>query len=83
MADSAEFAECVEDIKGECESYGALAAFVVPTADDLMGRDASDVGCCFVKYEDVASAIKARDAMRGREFDGNVVSAELISDDLP
>ena len=40
-------------------------------------------GCCFVKYEDVASAIKARDAMRGREFDGNVVSAELISDDLP
>jgi len=83
MADPAEYAECVEDIRAEAASYGAIRAFLVPREGALAGRPAGDLGKCFVQYEDVASAIKARDAMRGREFDGSVVSAELISDDLP
>ena len=78
MADPTEFAECVDDIKGECESFGAIAAFVVPTADDLKGRDASDVGCCFVKYDDIISAAKAQDALHGRDFDGNSVEAIFL-----
>ena len=82
MADPAEFAECVEDIRAEAASYGAIRTFLVPREGALAGRPASDVGKCLVQYEDVASAIKARDAMRGREFDGNLVSAELIADDL-
>lgn len=81
MADAAEFAECVDDIRGECESFGKLSAFVVPTHDELHGHGAGDVGACFVKYEAVVSAAKAQDELDGRDFDGNSVSATFLPDD--
>ena len=129
MADAAELAECVDDIRGECESFGKLAAFVVPTLAALQGHGAADVGACFVKcaarrpvprqslppaaspaaspcrslavspchdptipqshnttcargrYEAIVSAAKAQDALDGRDFDGNAVSATFLPSD--
>ena len=78
MADPTEFADCVEDIKGECESFGALAAFVVPKPDDLQGMGEADVGCCFVKYVEIISAARAQEALHGRDFDGNSVEALFL-----
>jgi len=81
MADATELAECVDDIRGECESFGKLTAFVVPTQAELHGHSAADLGACFVKYEALVSAAKAQQALDGRDFDGNSVSATFLPDD--
>lgn len=81
MADATELAECVDDIRDECESFGKLAAFVVPTQAELHGHSAADLGACFVKYEALVSAAKAQQALDGRDFDGNSVSATFLPDD--
>ena len=47
--------------------------FAAPRNGDLAGMSEKDIGSCFVKYDDVASAIKAFKALNGREFDGNTV----------
>lgn len=59
LESDAEFAECVEDIRIECERFGRVTAFVVPRELALAGRPSSDVGKCFIEYEDVASAARS------------------------
>ncbi len=58
LASDVEFAECVHDIRAECEQFGRVEAFVVPRERALEGRPASDVGKCFIVYEDVSSATR-------------------------
>jgi len=69
MADEAEFKECVEDIKGECESYGTVLDFQVRKEEG---------GACLVKYEMITSAAKAYENLNGRDFDGNKVKASFM-----
>ena len=38
----------------------------------------TDVGYCFVKYDDIIAAAKAQEALHGRDFDGNSVVAEFL-----
>ena len=70
--------ECVDDIRGECEQFGPVVMLVIPTKDDLQGFSMVDAGKCFVRYEQVTSAIKAYDALNGRSFDGNTVRATFL-----
>ena len=58
LASDSEFSECVEDIRIECEQYGRVRIFVVPRERALAGRPASDVGKCFIEYEDMSSAAR-------------------------
>ena len=81
MSDATELKECVDDIKAECASFGAMISCVVPTKGDLQGFSDADVGKCFVKYELVSSAVKAHDALGGRQFDGNTVKASFLPTD--
>ena len=60
LASDAEFSECVQDIRAECEQFGRVEAFVVPRERALAGRQASDVGKCFIAYEDESSAARRR-----------------------
>lgn len=78
LTDDAEYAECVEDIKGECERFGAISSFAIPRPNELHGHSAEDVGKCFVRYEEVSSAAKAFAQLNGRDFDGNKVRATFM-----
>ena len=59
LACDAEFSECVADVRRECEQFGRVEAFVVPREGALAGRPASDVGKCFIAYEDEPSAARS------------------------
>jgi len=78
LTDDAEYAECVEDIKGECERFGAISSFVIPRKSELHGRAESEVGMCFVTYVELAGAAKAHKQLHGRDFDGNKVRATFL-----
>ena len=78
LTDDTEYAECVEDIRGECERFGAISSFVIPRPQELHGHSAEDVGKCFVRYEEVTSASKAFAQLHGRDFDGNRVRAVFL-----
>jgi hypothetical protein len=80
LSDPQEFQECVDDIKVECTNFGAVISCVVPTHSNLQGYGAADVGKCFVRYELVSSAVKARAELNGRSFDGNTVRATFLPD---
>jgi len=78
ITDDAEFKECFEDIRGECERFGSLTSFVIPRKQDLGGYMETDVGKCFVTYETVSSAVKAHAELDGRDFDGNKVKVTFL-----
>ena len=59
LASDAEFSECVHDIRTECGKFGRIETFVVPRERALEGRPASDVGKCFIAYEDEPSAARS------------------------
>ena len=81
LSDDAEYAECVEDIRGECERFGAVSSFIIPRPADLQGRTAEDVGKCFVLYTELGSAAKAYQQLNGRDFDGHKVRAVFLKED--
>ena len=78
LADDAEFAECVEEIRAEVASFGAVAEFALPRRAGDFARAPDAAATCFVKYELVSSAVKAHAALHAREFDGNVVRASFL-----
>ena len=80
LADDAEYAECVEDIRGECERFGAIESFRIPRMQDLQGHTEADVGKCFVLYQEVKAASAAYEQLNGRDFDGNKVQAVFLPD---
>ena len=73
-----EFAECVEEIRAEVASFGAVAEFALPRRAGDFARAPDAAATCFVKYELVSSAVKAHAALHAREFDGNVVRASFL-----
>ena len=83
MADEKEMTECLEDVKGECETFGRVASCVVVRAGQELpaGCTEADVGMCFVVYEDVSAAAKAVAALHGRDFDGNTVTATYVPEE--
>eukprot|EP00775_Hariotina_reticulata_P009732 gene9732-9890_t len=71
-----------EEYKEECSKYGSVVDIKVPrpppgTAAQLMGTDY--FGKAFVHFADVPSAQKAKEAIHGRMFAGNVVQAMHIT----
>ena len=70
--DDVEYAEVLEDIKGECESSGhTVEAILMPRAGPLKCN-------CYVKFATIDGAAAARTSLDQRQFDGNVVKATFI-----
>jgi len=78
LADDAEYAECVEDIRGECERFGTIESFAIPRVGELHGHGEDDAGKAFVTYAETSSAAKAYAQLHGRDFDGNKVRATFL-----
>uniref|UniRef100_A0A7S2C055 RRM domain-containing protein n=1 Tax=Haptolina brevifila TaxID=156173 RepID=A0A7S2C055_9EUKA len=68
-----EYTEIHDDIKQECETYGSVSAFKLPRTGPL-------AGVCFVKFEQLSSASRAREALDKRQFDGNTVNAVFLTE---
>ena len=78
LSDDAEYAECVEDIRGECETFGTVKSAVFPRQGDLHGYTEAEIGSCFITFETISAAVKAQADLNGREFDNKKVIARFI-----
>ncbi|KAL5704532.1 hypothetical protein ACHQM5_022944 [Ranunculus cassubicifolius] len=75
-----EYEDIMEDVRTEGEKYGTLVSVVIPRPSPD-GEVAAGLGKVFLEYSDTDGAVKARLAMNGRKFDGNVVVAIFYPED--
>lgn len=82
LNDDEEFKEIHNDVKEECDKFGAVEKIVIPRPyqeskeeDDLGPRTGVGVGRIFVKFKDTDGAQKAQAALNGRLFNENAVKA--------
>jgi len=72
LKDDEEYKDVLEDIRLECERFGAGVEVRIPREGE------QHEGACFLRYKDLAGSVKARDALHNRQFDGNSVTAVFI-----
>jgi splicing factor U2AF subunit len=82
LRDDGEFADIEEDVRDECGKFGTVVEIAIPRPRPS-GEDAEvpGLGRAFVRYETVAAATAARDALHGRKFGGKVVKADFMDVD--
>jgi len=68
-----EYEEIKDDIKQECDTFGTVLDLKLP-------RSGAAATFCFVKFDQVSAAGKARDALDKRQFDGNTVRATFLTE---
>lgn len=82
LRDDGEFADIEEDVRDECGKFGSVVEVAIPRprapGDET---PVPGLGKAFVRYETVAGATAARDALHGRKFGGKVVNADFIDVD--
>ncbi|RWR72346.1 RNA recognition motif domain-containing protein [Cinnamomum micranthum f. kanehirae] len=74
LKDDEEYADIVEDMRGEGGKYGTLISVVIPRPNPN-GEPSPGVGKVFLEYDDTDGAAKARAGLNGRKFGGNPVVA--------
>ncbi|KAF1322425.1 Splicing factor u2af large, partial [Globisporangium splendens] len=77
LEDEEEYADIVDDIKGECERFGRVNSIVLPRPRDGFY---SAVGKVFVEYGDVPSAQAAAAELHGRGFSNRTVAVEYMDE---
>ena len=71
--------EIVEDVKEECEKYGAVLDVKIPRPS-MGSRQSAGVGKIFIKYDSVESARKALASLAGRKFADRTVVTTYFSE---
>ncbi|TDH65170.1 uncharacterized protein CCR75_000618 [Bremia lactucae] len=79
LEDDDEYADIVDDIKGECERFGRVVSLLLPRPRDGI---LSAVGKVFIEFQDVASAQGAATELHGRGFSNRIVSVEFMPEEL-
>ncbi len=81
LLDEAEWKELIRDTKDVCSDFGKVVSMFAPrpVAHSDPRRDPEGVGELFTRFDTVAGALKAKNALNNREFDGNLVTANFIS----
>lgn len=96
LKDDEEFEDIKADMEEECGNYGKVRSVYIPrppkeaNGDDTAGGTTAaeeqdnarvpGLGKVFVQYEDVASALKARAALHGRDFNGKSVDVSFLDE---
>ncbi|XP_075666483.1 splicing factor U2af large subunit A-like isoform X2 [Castanea sativa] len=75
-----EYEEISEDMRDECSKFGTLVGIIIPRPDQN-GDWIPGVGKVFLEYSDISGCANARNALNGRKFGGNVVSAVYYPED--
>lgn len=77
LEDEEEYADILDDIKGECERFGAVPSLLLPRPRDGIP---SAVGKVFVEFGDVQSAQGAATELHGRGFSNRTVAVEYMDE---
>ena len=79
LADDELFLELKEDVLEECGSYGTVVSAVIPrgVANGGSPSDELAVGQIFVEFATDEGAVKTRNAVNGRTFNGQTVCAHF------
>ena len=78
LRDDGEFADIQEDVRDECGKFGVVVEVAIPRPGD---GEVPGLGKAFVRYDSIAGATAARDALHGRKFGGKTVNADFIDVD--
>ncbi|CAH0477301.1 unnamed protein product [Peronospora belbahrii] len=77
LEDEEEYADIVDDIKGECERFGTVPSLLLPRPRDGVP---SAVGKVFVEFDDVQAAQGAATELHGRGFSNRTVAVEFMEE---
>ncbi|ETN05010.1 hypothetical protein F442_13867 [Phytophthora nicotianae P10297] len=77
LEDEEEYADILDDIKGECERFGAVPSLLLPRPRDGIP---SAVGKVYVEFGDVQSAQAAATELHGRGFSNRTVAVEFMDE---
>ncbi|RLN66262.1 hypothetical protein BBP00_00002334 [Phytophthora kernoviae] len=77
LDDEEEYADILDDIKGECERFGTVASLLLPRPRDGVP---SAVGKVFIEFGDVQSAQSAATELHGRGFSNRTVAVEFMDE---
>ncbi|KAF8391370.1 hypothetical protein HHK36_023674 [Tetracentron sinense] len=80
LRDDEEYEEILDDMREEGRKFGTLVNVVIPRPNPN-GEWTSGAGKVFLEYADTAGSAMARNALSGRKFGGNVVSAVYYPED--
>ena len=83
LSNDEEYMELQEDVAEECNVYGVVRSVVIPRGHGQEGEEESDeVGMVYVHFTHSDGASKAKDAIAGRMFNGNIVRATFYPEAL-
>lgn len=80
LKDDEEYEEILDDMRDECGKFGSLVKIIIPRPNSN-GEWPPGVGKVFLEYNDIESCVNARNALNGRKFGGNTVSAMYYSEE--
>ncbi|KAM7525106.1 hypothetical protein LguiA_015008 [Lonicera macranthoides] len=80
LVDDGEYEEILEDMRDEGGKFGDLVNVVIPRPSPN-GDQVQGLGKVFLEYSDTSSCANAREALNGRRFGGNVVTAVYYPED--
>lgn len=81
LQDDEEYADIVEDVKEEMDKYGSVQHMEIPRPAGEVTADHASIGVIYIKYAEVADAIKAQQELEGRTFGGNNVQCNFYPED--
>ncbi|KAJ1381908.1 U2 snRNP auxilliary factor, large subunit, splicing factor [Sesbania bispinosa] len=74
LLDNEEYEEILEDMRDECCKFGTLMNVVIPRPNHS-GELPPGIGKVFLEYADSSGCFAAKNALNGRKFGGNIVTA--------
>ncbi|CAJ2648679.1 unnamed protein product [Trifolium pratense] len=74
LTDNGEYEEILEDMRDECRKFGTLMNVVIPRPNPN-GELSTGIGKVFLEYSDCTASLAAKNALHGRKFGGNTVTA--------
>ena len=80
LTDDELYLELQEDVAEECNNYGAVRSIIIPRSSETGNSGA--VGYVFVHFNTVEGAIKAKAAVSGRSFNGQLVGVVFYPEAL-
>lgn len=83
LASDDECMELQEDVAEECNVYGVVRSVVIPRGNGDDGEPrGEEVGMVYVHFTHSEGAAKAKGAIAGRMFNGNIVKATFFPEEL-
>ncbi|GFZ06227.1 U2 snRNP auxilliary factor, large subunit, splicing factor [Actinidia rufa] len=80
LMDDGEYEEILEDMREEGGKFGVLMNVIIPRPA-TSGEQIAGVGKVFLEYADITGCAAAKDALGGRKFGGNTVTAVYYAED--